>query len=242
MAQSDFSDRFNDKEKKYILSKMTDQFNESSVDAFINDRLDANRDAKIIITARNSETGTGKTTLAVQLAKQWDRNGWSANKGFLDIKRYLAYYAHKARAGDVLILDDAEASADSRRSQSTTNVLISKYWSIMRVKNVVSLLTMPTASMLDKRLLELADLLMIVRRRGLAVPYRVYVNDISHQIKTHRWRVPLGDNGGKIIKPVITFGKDDSKEYVELSEKKDKFVKSEIEDDFDEDINKILNG
>ena len=42
-------------------------------------RLEKNRDLKVIITSRNSTTGTGKTTLAVWLALNWDDN-WTADE------------------------------------------------------------------------------------------------------------------------------------------------------------------
>lgn len=217
---------------------MVFDFRDCNLNEFVNGRLNANRDSKIIITARNSETGTGKTTLAVNLALLWDRNGWTADKGFLDIKKYLAYYAHHGKAGDVLLLDDAEAGADNRRSTSKFNVLISKYWSIFRAKNIVSMLTLPTVTMLDKRLMELADWLLIVRERGIARPYRIYIDDIKHNLRTIRSR--NYDIPGIELKEEILFGKYEGEPYQNMKWKKDHFVNQEIEEDFDESVEEIL--
>lgn len=230
-----FKELLTDKEKHYLLEKFRLSFEGNVIDRFVNARLDNNRDAKFIITARNSETGTGKTTLAVLLAKWWDRNGWNAEKGFLDIKKYLAYYSQKTKSGDVLIFDDAEAGADNRRSMSSENVKISKYWSIFRVKNVVSILTLPSLSMIDRRLKELCDGVLHVRATGEAVPYRTFVDDVTHKIIPYRWRDP--ETG---IKPVIAFGKYEGEEYLNMVDKKEDFIKEEIKTDFDKSIEEIL--
>lgn len=207
----------------------------SMVNKLVNDRLDNDRDAKIIITSRNSETGTGKTTLAILLAKYWDRNGWNSTKGFQDINEYLAYYLLKARAGDVLIFDDAQAGADSRRSTSKENVRVTKYWTILRSKNIVSILTLPTQTMLDKRLLELADIWLNVRTKGEAVPYRIYVDDIKKYVRTYRVKNP--DLG---LKEVIRFKKYRAKDYLDMEVTKDKFTKSEFEKDFGKEMSEFV--
>lgn len=200
----------------------------SLVHKFVNDRLDENRDVKIIITQRNSETGGGKTTLGVLMAMHFDRNGWTSDKGFQDINDYLAYYLERARSGDVLLFDDAQAGADSRRSTSRENVLISKYWTILRSRNIVSILTLPTQTMLDKRLLELADLWIHVRTRGEAVPHRIYVDDYRKYVRTYRVKDP---NFG--LKEVLRYKKYHGDEYLNMEKKKDGFTKAEFEKDFD---------
>lgn len=209
----------------------------SMIDEMVNKRLNNDRDAKILITSRNSETGTGKTTLAILLAKRWDRNEWDSSKGFQDINQYLAYYLQKAKGGDVLLLDDAQAGADSRRSTSKENVQVTKYWTILRSKNVVSILTLPTQTMLDKRLLELADIWLNVRTIGEAVPYRIYVDDIKKYVRTYRVVNP--DLG---LREVIRFKKLRGKDYLDMAKTKDKFTKSEFKKDFGEEMEEVVNS
>jgi len=210
-------------------------FKFSLVDQFIRNRINSNRDAKVIVSARNSETGTGKTTFGVLLAKRWDMNGWDATKGFLDVRRYIAYYNALARSGDVLLLDDAHAGLDNRRSTAKENVQTSKYWTLNRYKNVVTILTLTTQSMLDKRLLELADVWINVRERGLAVPYRITVDDISKKVRTWRFRHPYLN-----YKEEILFGKYEGCDYKEMAREKDKFVREEFDKDFDEDLRIVI--
>lgn len=138
-------------------------------------RLDKNRDLKVIITSRNSTTGTGKTTLAVWLALNWDQNWTAEEKGTLSVSEYLDTYRQLDR-GSVLLMDEAE-QLDARRSMSQDNVDFAEKWMMMRVRNVTSILTLPTASALDKRLKELADVRINVHRRGKARVYKITVDD-----------------------------------------------------------------
>lgn len=190
---------------------------------FIKHRLRSNRDCKILITSRNSETGTSKTTLALHLAKALDPS-WHIGKHFHDGYAYADYYMESLK-GDVLIVDDFQFSADSRRGTSKVNVLLSQYWSIMRVKNVVSIVTLPSSSMLDKRFLELADIRINVERRGLAVPYRIIVNDFSGRITQWAFKDELGVRENILYGPL-----DHDPLYREIEVNKDKFVKKRLKE------------
>jgi len=149
-------------------------------------RLEKNRDLKVIITSRNSTTGTGKTTLAVWLALNWDDN-WSADeKGTLSVSEYLETYP-ELEPGSVLLMDEAE-QLDARRSMSQDNVDFAEKWMMMRVRNVTSILTLPTASALDKRLKELADIRINVTRRGRARVYKITIDDHNtSDVREWRW-------------------------------------------------------
>ena len=150
-------------------------------------RLRKNRDLKVIITSRNSTTGTGKTTLAVWLALNWDQHGWDADrKGTLSVKEYLDTYPD-LQPGSVLVMDEAE-QLDARRSMSQENVDFAEKWMMMRVRNVTSILTLPTASALDKRLKELADVRINVHRRGRARAYKITIDDHNtSEVREWRW-------------------------------------------------------
>ena len=149
-------------------------------------RLRKNRDLKVIITSRNSTTGTGKTTLALWLALNWDEN-WNADeKATLSVQEYLNTY-RELDPGSVLLMDEAE-QLDARRSMSQQNVDFAEKWMMMRVRNVTSILTLPTASALDKRLKELADVRINVHRRGRARVYKITVDDHNtSQVREWGW-------------------------------------------------------
>jgi len=143
------------------------------------------RDTKIIITSRNSTTGTGKTTLAVWLALNWDQHGFDVSKATLEPQSYINRYL-ETMPGEVLIMDEAE-QLDSRRSMSNTNVEFADRWQQLRYRQVDSILTLPTSSALDKRLEELADIWINVIDRGLAEVYKTTVNDRTKEIN----QIPL---------------------------------------------------
>lgn len=150
-------------------------------------RFHQGRDLKCIITSKDSMTGTGKTTLAFWLADQWQQmlrgQQWSAEThATLDIYEYLDLYRDLPE-GSVLLLDEAE-ELDSRRSMATKNVEFSHYWMKMRVRQVMTILTLPSTTALDSRLEELADVWIEVQRRGKALVHDIRVNSYNKSVQT----------------------------------------------------------
>lgn len=140
-----------------------------------------------IIIARDAATGTGKTTLACQLAKDWDTHGWTADRATLDPGTYADKYTDEnTPKKSVLILDEAEQAADNRRSMSGQNVKLSHLWATMRFREIYSIVTLPSASMLDKRLKELADVKIVVHNRGTAVAYKTKIDDHDGSYRAKR--------------------------------------------------------
>lgn len=114
-------------------------------------RLKSGRDLHIIFTAA-SETGVGKTTLAVVIALLWDQHGWTADKAAVaDAKEYESKY-DEMPPGSVLILDEAEKAVDARRGTSKGNVEISQAFAAKRYRQIFGFLTAPTKGWVDKRL------------------------------------------------------------------------------------------
>lgn len=144
-------------------------------------RLESDNDIKIIIQGQNSQTGIGKTTLAIQLCRYIDNTeaGWSAEeKAFVDVQEYLNAHVNYPKQS-ALLMDEIEAGADNRRAMSKDNVQLSQAWATLRARNIATVTTLPSISMLDSRMLELADYWVLVKKRGLAQPYRVVVNDFA---------------------------------------------------------------
>jgi hypothetical protein len=152
------------------------------------DRIVSGRDLKIIITAENSQTGVGKTTLAGWLALSWTRMfaglDWRCNReeygegmATLDPKEYFKIVKKVGReypAGTTIIVDDAE-ELDARRSMQNLNVEFSQRWMLMRLKQAITILTLPSPSSIDSRLEELADVWINVNRRGQALVHQIMV-------------------------------------------------------------------
>lgn len=150
-------------------------------------RMENDRDLKIIITAKDAQTGVGKSTLAFALAASWHpiytEEDWNADDlATFDVGEYLSKY-RDVEEGSVLLMEEAE-QLDSRRSMASENVDFSHYWMAMRVRQVVSILTLPSTSALDKRLWELADVWINVECRGRASVYRIGINSFSGDMFT----------------------------------------------------------
>jgi hypothetical protein len=151
------------------------------------ERMENGRDLKVIITAKDAETGVGKSTCGFSLAASWHpiytEESWSADTyGSYDIGPYLEQYL-SSPAGAVLQMEEAE-QLDSRRAMAGENVDFSHYWMAMRVRQIVSILTLPSTSALDKRLWQLADVWINVEHRGEAQVYRIGVNSFNGEMYT----------------------------------------------------------
>lgn len=184
----------------------------------------------VIIIARDAATGTGKTTLACQLAKSWDTHGWTADRATLDPGTYADKYTDDdTPSKSVLLLDEAEQAADNRRSMSNQNVKLSHLWATMRFREIYSIITLPSASMLDKRLKELADVKIVVHERGTAVAYKTKIDDHDGSYRAKRLCRLRWDH------------LDDDPEYQRLTDKKaermgdyaDTFAYDDDDDDLD---------
>lgn len=144
------------------------------------DRMSANRDLKIIITASDSETGVGKTTCAGWLALNWtwmfSKQHWTAEH-FATVNPYEYFkLVPDVDPGTVLLVDDAE-ELDSRRSMQDLNVKFSWWWELMRLKQLFTIITLPSPASIDSRLEELADVWINITRRGKGLAHDIGVHD-----------------------------------------------------------------
>lgn len=173
------------------------------------DRLSNDNDIKIIIQGADSQTGIGKTTLAIELCRAIDSDEWNAEeKAFIDVQEYLnSYLDYPPRSS--LLLDEIGAGADNRRATSKDNVNLSQGWQMLRSRNLATVATLPSTNMLDPRMLELADYWVLVKRRGIAQPYRIKVNDFNGRVA----RKPLP--GEEHIKFPDLPDSDDDKRYLD---------------------------
>lgn len=166
-------------------------------------KLRNDNDAKVLVVGKNSQTGIGKTTFAIELCRYLDRTeeDWRAEeKAFISIPEYIEAHMEK-RKGSCLMLDEIEAGADSRRASSHDNVNLSKAWATMRAQNIATVATLPSVSMLDNRMLELADYWVLVKARGVAQPYKVSVNDFNGKVQRKPLNPDKDGNGEHIQFP-----------------------------------------
>lgn len=165
------------------------------------ERIKHGRDLKIIVTAKNSQTGVGKTTLAGWLAISWTR--WLANidwfcspenptEGMATLNpgeyfEIIQKVGNGFPAGTVVLVDDAE-ELDARRSMQSLNVEFSQRWMLMRLKQAITIITLPSPSSIDSRLEELADYWINIERRGKALVHKIEVQDYgARNVLTRQW-------------------------------------------------------
>jgi hypothetical protein len=169
-------------------------------------RINLGRDLKIIVTAEDSETGVGKTTLSGSLAIPWTKmfagmdwyvepDEWGEGLGTVNPKEYFSIVRRVGNdypKGCVVIVDDAE-ELDARRSMQNLNVKFSQRWMLMRLKQVITIITLPSPSSIDSRLEELADVWINVQRRGKAMVHDIRVqsyggrNVMTKKVHTMEW-------------------------------------------------------
>lgn len=139
-------------------------------------RLATQRDLKINISAISAQTGTGKSTVALALAEWIDPEFDADQHAFIDLLSWMEQYFEE-RPGGALIMDEIEQAMDRRRPMSGEIVDASHMLAMARFKQKVSIWTLPTLSMLDRRAINLSDVWIVVQKRGLAFPYYLYTKD-----------------------------------------------------------------
>lgn len=221
------------------------EFQNSRFFAEMINRLVTGRDANIVITAA-SETGVGKTTLAVTLALALDQHGWEAEKASVANAAKYDYQYDRCRPGSVLILDEAEKAADARRGMSNESVSLSQSFATKRYRQVFSILTAPSKSWIDSRLgSDAADYWIqaqetdLGRIKGEAKVYRLktnehYQSDYTEKTETIHWPNLDGHPELKRLdkRKREMHQSDDQQRYIEedeLEEIKEEAVKSAIE-------------
>lgn len=128
-----------------------DEFRNSKFFGELLTRLVSGRDMNIIITAA-SETGVGKTTLAVAIAMMIDIHGWTADKAAVASAAEYDRLYDTVPPGSCLILDEAEKAADARRGMTKESVSLTQSFATKRYRQVFSILTAPSKSWVDNRL------------------------------------------------------------------------------------------
>jgi len=145
-------------------------------------RVRQGRDLVITVIGENASTGTGKTTLGVQLGHNMDRtdDGLSPDKASLYLDELMMNYKNQPEQS-ALVGDEAQEMADSRRAMSTENVEFSKMMAMARFREMYLILTLPDADMLDKRLKKRADVLIVAseKTKGKGRVYELQQDDLN---------------------------------------------------------------
>lgn len=196
---------------------------------FLKNRLENNRDAKILITSKSASTGLGKSTLAILICKwvheKYHEDSWNAEDyGYINVYDYIQKYLN-TREKTALLLDEIEAGADNRRAMSGENVKLSRAWATLRMRNVITIATLPSTMMLDSRMKTLADIWINVVNRGFALQYFIWINDYSQEVRHISFKHPKTGDQEVIRWNAI----DDDEDFQYMSELKNTDVFGEKE-------------
>jgi len=183
--------------------------------------------------------GTGKTTLAIHLARFVNRvrnylfnknTEWTSREySFMDVFDYLKSYKD-AEPGSALITDELEYMADRRDHQTHENKKFSQAWSVLRWKNVVTIGTAPGLSDLEKRIPEGADVWLNVVHKGRANAYYLTFHDFEMKRIFKRMRL------GKYRESIVWNPIENSDDYQWLKNTKQEIGVPGIDDHKDKQI------
>jgi len=145
-------------------------------------RKQQDRDAKILVTAKDAQTGVGKSNLCDFLAYVLDTTdeGFVPHKITIEPEEFFSAYG-RLEPGSALVMEEGE-QLDPRRSMSKKNVEASHSWQMERVREVVALINLPSPKFIDKRMEELADFWVNVLRRGRARIYEKKIHDTEGHV------------------------------------------------------------
>lgn len=151
-------------------------------------RVKQGRDLTVLIADWNLERGSGKTTLAMQLAAAMDRTdeGFTGDKATLSAEELTEAYTSESRRSS-LLLDEGQADASNRRSMSGINEALRKIVGMGRVEEKYLFLTAPGVHQIDKDIRNMCDVWIFVREVGEAQMFRVRFNPFGNHELTDNW-------------------------------------------------------
>lgn len=140
------------------------------------------RDAKVLVTAEDGQTGVGKSNLCDFLghASDTSNEGFAPRKITIEPARFIELYGI-LMPGSSLVMEEAE-QFDSRRSQRNENVEGTQKWQQARVREIIAYLNLPDPSMIDRRFERLADYWINVERRGKARIYKKKIHSTKKKV------------------------------------------------------------
>jgi len=144
------------------------------------------RDVKVLITAKDGQTGVGKSNLSDFLAYVLDTSadGFSSKKATIDPGRFLQLY-DILPPGSALVMEEGE-QFDARRSNAHENVDATHKWQMARVRELCCLINLPSPREIDSRFERLADYWIDVKRRGFAVIYEKHIHPTKQRVYYER--------------------------------------------------------
>jgi hypothetical protein len=140
------------------------------------------RDAKCLVTAKDGDTGVGKSNACDFLAYVTDTTGegFTPEKATIEPMRFLELYSI-LEPGSAAVMEEGE-QFDSRRAMTNENVEATHKWQKARVREIVAFVNLPDPTMIDGRFERLCDYWINIERRGLARIYKKRIHPTKRVI------------------------------------------------------------
>jgi hypothetical protein len=145
-------------------------------------RKQEGRDAKCLVTAKDGQTGVGKTNFCdfAGFVTDTSAHGFAPEKTTIDPFEFLEFYKNLP-AGSAAIMEEGE-QFDARRSNSNKNVDAAEKWQMARVRQIVAFINLPSPSEIDSRFERLADYWINILRRGRAKVYKKRIHPTKRKL------------------------------------------------------------
>lgn len=140
------------------------------------------RDAKCLVTAKDGQTGVGKSNLCDFLGYVTDTTaeGFAPHKITIEPLRFLELYG-VLEPGSAAVMEEGE-QFDSRRGMTSENVEATQKWQKARVREIIAYVNLPDPTMIDGRFERLCDFWINVERRGKARIYKKRIHPTKRVI------------------------------------------------------------
>lgn len=149
------------------------------------DHVSKGMELVVLLTDYYANRGTGKTTCAVHLARQFDRTdeGLTPEKVTNSPEEFInAYIQHNKGSG--LVFDEAEAGVGARDAMTTVNKQMNEKISMGRVGEKYSVWTFPDLQQIDKQVRKLAHVWVLVTALGKARVYELSQDPFKNKVYT----------------------------------------------------------
>lgn len=140
------------------------------------------RDAKCLVTAKDGQTGVGKSNFCdfISYVTDTTAHGFGPEKTTIDPFEFLEFYSNLP-AGSAAVMEEGE-QFDARRSNSNKNVDAAEKWQMARVREIVAYINLPSPQEIDSRFERLADYWIDIQRRGQAKVYKKKIHATKRKL------------------------------------------------------------
>jgi len=186
----------------------------------------------IAASSRSPISGTGKTTLAVRLARQFDASpdGFDASEqASLSSEKVAEELIPDLPTGTSIIFDEAQGTlasdgVDARRSMANAVVRMARSAAQYRKRQHTLLMVSQSTDWIDSRMMDLLDRLVVIQERGRAVIYDHYRDDLPSAHEPNEYTPSVEEISWQALP-------DEDPDYQALDELKEQANDKEAEED-----------